>query len=229
MKCKNCDKEISFWKKISDGKCNSCLEKERKATETKGKAERKRLELKEIEKQKIKKAEEILDNYSLPKTLVAGDYIYEVNNKKVNMRFTLRGKIPYVYHKKDEKKKYIVDREELLRLIMKNNYDIKKIYDQIEEELEYRLEKDRLKEKERKRKIREKAELDFYGRIKSKRDNLSKEKKEDILKRFNNRCAVCDRDEGLHIHHKDNNPKNNSPENLIVLCSVCHKKVHMRA
>lgn len=28
------------------------------------------------------------------------------------------------------------------------------------------------------------------------------------------------------IHHKDKNPKNNNPENLVLLCKKCHKKIH---
>ncbi len=99
---------------------------------------------------------------------------------------------------------------------------------QREEEIEYKFIMDKLIEKERKRKIEEKVEKDFYGKIKSKRNYISAETRESILKRFNYKCAICDGEEGLCIHHKDKNPKNNNPKNLLVLCSVCHKKIHMK-
>ena len=38
------------------------------------------------------------------------------------------------------------------------------------------------------------------------------------------RCGV-ERDE-LHRHHKDQNPLNNAPENIQVLCRACHNAVH---
>ncbi len=32
----------------------------------------------------------------------------------------------------------------------------------------------------------------------------------------------------LSVHHSDYNPENNSPENLIALCSGCHLNKHLR-
>lgn len=32
----------------------------------------------------------------------------------------------------------------------------------------------------------------------------------------------------LSVHHQDYNPGNNSPSNLIALCSACHLKKHLR-
>jgi len=40
------------------------------------------------------------------------------------------------------------------------------------------------------------------------------------------RCELCGRYGAMHIHHKDGNPYNNNIENLAVLCSSCHRKVH---
>ena len=68
----------------------------------------------------------------------------------------------------------------------------------------------------------------IYGKIKNKRGGLSKEMREDIFKKFGNECVLCGAGEGLHVHHRDNNLKNNSPDNLILLCGVCHKKTHMK-
>jgi len=36
-------------------------------------------------------------------------------------------------------------------------------------------------------------------------------------------CAASRR---LHVHHKDENPHNNAPTNLMTLCPSCHRKVH---
>jgi hypothetical protein len=87
---------------------------------------------------------------------------------------------------------------------------------------------DKIKERERKRKLREKAEKKIYGKKKTKRLLIPVDEKEMVLSKFNNQCAVCTQTEGLHIHHKDNNPSNNQMENLVVLCGVCHKKTHMK-
>ena len=44
------------------------------------------------------------------------------------------------------------------------------------------------------------------------------------------KCSICnERDERcLQIHHKDINHKNNSLDNLIIVCSNCHLKIHNR-
>ena len=39
-------------------------------------------------------------------------------------------------------------------------------------------------------------------------------------------CVTCKAKTNLHVHHKDRNPANNSPENLEVLCASCHLKLH---
>lgn len=42
------------------------------------------------------------------------------------------------------------------------------------------------------------------------------------------KCNKCGSLEKLHIHHKDNNRKNNTKENLEVLCSFCHNSYHKK-
>src|SRR5262249_46217025 len=47
-----------------------------------------------------------------------------------------------------------------------------------------------------------------------------------------NRCTTCGEEVGdandrdLPVHHIDENPKNNMPENLITLCQACHMTHH---
>jgi 5-methylcytosine-specific restriction protein A len=46
-----------------------------------------------------------------------------------------------------------------------------------------------------------------------------------ILQERGYKCEKCGRtakDTNLTIHHKDRNPKNNSNDNLIVVCPRCH-------
>lgn len=40
-------------------------------------------------------------------------------------------------------------------------------------------------------------------------------------------CEVCGRsDTRLSVHHKDEDPLNNAPENLQTLCGSCHRRTH---
>ena|ERR1700743_1425242 len=39
---------------------------------------------------------------------------------------------------------------------------------------------------------------------------------------------ICSSLNNIHVHHKDENVKNNTLENLITLCAFCHLKVHGR-
>jgi 5-methylcytosine-specific restriction endonuclease McrA len=44
-------------------------------------------------------------------------------------------------------------------------------------------------------------------------------------------CQICGIKsygaKNLHVHHIDQNKKNDNPENLITLCPLCHKRVHL--
>lgn len=86
----------------------------------------------------------------------------------------------------------------------------------------------KIKVRERKGEIREEAQKKVYRKVKSKREPIEEADKEEVFEKFGNRCAVCGQMEGLHIHHKDKNPNNNVMSNLIALCGVCHKKIHMK-
>src|SRR5690606_35336733 len=39
-------------------------------------------------------------------------------------------------------------------------------------------------------------------------------------------CEICGKENALDVHHKDENPLNNSLENLQRLCRSCHIKIH---
>lgn len=50
-----------------------------------------------------------------------------------------------------------------------------------------------------------------------------------IYKRDNWNCQICGNHGGLlNCHHIDQNPLNNSLNNLITLCPTCHAKIHGR-
>lgn len=39
-------------------------------------------------------------------------------------------------------------------------------------------------------------------------------------------CESCGRTGRLHVHHKNENPLNNAPSNLMTLCGSCHRQAH---
>src|SRR5690606_6935812 len=39
-------------------------------------------------------------------------------------------------------------------------------------------------------------------------------------------CANCGSGSRLQVHHRDGNPLNNDPSNLITLCASCHMRLH---
>jgi len=71
-------------------------------------------------------------------------------------------------------------------------------------------------------------------------DNSKKRRKpvplslqKELLLRCKGKCELCGLDFYKskikpEFHHKDGNPKNNRPSNLIVLCPNCHTKIHSR-
>ena len=124
---------------------------------------------------------------------------------------------------------YPISRNELARMIVKNNSDEQKasleIYNKIKEK-DVKLWKEQAKiyHRELRKEIRETVQKEVYGQIKTKRLPLTEEEKEDIFTRFGNKCIICNTTQGLHIHHKDKNPSNNMPDNLLLVCGVCHKK-----
>lgn len=48
-----------------------------------------------------------------------------------------------------------------------------------------------------------------------------------IVERDGYRCVICDREDGLHVHHIDRDTTNDDPSNLITLCNFCHARAHI--
>jgi 5-methylcytosine-specific restriction endonuclease McrA len=40
-------------------------------------------------------------------------------------------------------------------------------------------------------------------------------------------CLLCGVKKRLQRHHKDLNPTNNSPNNIMILCQTCHTQIHV--
>lgn len=131
---------------------------------------------------------------------------------------------------------FVFEKNDIINALKENNNDIKRAFHDLiklgedrEKEGRIKYEIEKLKEIEERKLVREEAEKRFYGKIQeNKRAAISEKDKEIIFSKFNNACAICSRKEGLHTHHKDHNPSNNRMDNLIVLCGVCHKKIHMK-
>lgn len=60
---------------------------------------------------------------------------------------------------------------------------------------------------------------------KKKRIPIPAKIKKEIFERADNACQNCGHEYALDIHHLDENPSNNSKNNLIVLCATCHRKI----
>lgn len=56
-----------------------------------------------------------------------------------------------------------------------------------------------------------------------KKENELRQK---IREKQNNKCFTCGKEGPHQIHHRDSDPKNNSEDNLVLLCSRCHKSIH---
>ena len=141
----------------------------------------------------------------------------------------------YITDSKGEWFNCMFKEETIKESIKKYGYDVKKAFEnlikelkEVEKETRIQAEIEKIKLREQKISEKEEAEKRLYGKVKTKRAILKPEEKEAIFRKFENKCSVCGKTEGLHIHHKDDNPKNNRIDNLTVLCGVCHKKIHMK-
>lgn len=58
-----------------------------------------------------------------------------------------------------------------------------------------------------------------------KRKILSESERREIISKSNNRCCIC-QTPFIVIHHIDEDPSNNDPDNLAPLCPNCHNMSH---
>ena len=58
-----------------------------------------------------------------------------------------------------------------------------------------------------------------------KRKEFSNRKR--IFSKACHRCEVCNCDNNLHIHHRDFDNSNSSPDNARVVCGDCHRDIHI--
>jgi hypothetical protein len=85
-----------------------------------------------------------------------------------------------------------------------------------------------------KRKIDVRENRRKHIEIQRKKGNVSKHGpsiRKFVLSIKDKRCEICFFEEYeccLDIHHADNDPNNNSLKNLMVLCVMCHRKVHRK-
>ncbi len=58
------------------------------------------------------------------------------------------------------------------------------------------------------------------------RVSLNKYARVKAIKLWGKKCVLCKSEDKLNVHHIDKNWKNNSLENLVMLCSSCHSTLH---
>ena len=71
-----------------------------------------------------------------------------------------------------------------------------------------------------------KAYLKMDDAAQSKRNGRQTAQRINELILQKNKCEVCGSKNNLDVHHKDENPSNNNPSNLLVVCRSCHMKIH---
>ncbi len=205
MGCKKCKMELGLFNSFFGTElCTSCHDKEKLNLKKDLKKERAN------EKNKNEKDSEISDT------------IGEVLTDE------LKFEIDYIqdgtFIKKLKNGKFKITEKEI-----RNGLKNKEINeDNIIEFVNYQIEVAKLKLRSKQYELKKIAEKEVFGKSKNNRQAFSDDEKESILANSNNECTICCAKEGLYIHHKDKNPSNNQISNLLVLCGVCHKKVHMK-
>lgn len=65
------------------------------------------------------------------------------------------------------------------------------------------------------------------GTVKKSRKNISIKVRALLQKEINSICPFCPNDDVGHfqVHHIDENPENNSFDNLLMVCPTCHSKI----
>jgi len=59
------------------------------------------------------------------------------------------------------------------------------------------------------------------------RERVDSKKRKKVIEKYKGRCAICGlKRPRLRIHHKNMNPSDNRPSNLLPLCPNCHDDIH---
>ena len=69
---------------------------------------------------------------------------------------------------------------------------------------------------------------DKFISMRPKHYNLDNNYRKKAFKYYEHKCAICDWNEDedmLEVHHIDEDRSNNSINNLLILCSICHRKL----
>lgn len=53
--------------------------------------------------------------------------------------------------------------------------------------------------------------------------------REDAFEHYGRFCQSCGDTSNIHVHHKDENPKNNNIDNLHIICGPCHVRHHHKS
>lgn len=211
MNCEKCGKELGFFESLGSTLCFSCREEERE----------KQVKIREIKEKLIEygifesrtsegKEGGFIDIH--PYVDFSSDGFSELFPKNARGHvFTIKIKYSSVVDK-----------------IIKNESSAKKIAEELYKKAYKEYEKKKIIERQKRLRLKQEAEKEYFGKPKNDRRSISEDEKESILAQFNHECVICGAKEGLHIHHKDKNSSNNQISNLLVLCGVCHKKVHMK-
>lgn len=92
--------------------------------------------------------------------------------------------------------------------------------------------KDSIKYQQRNWYLRKKKENPNHFRLKNMRNKIGQDPLP-LFKKYKGKCSECGSKSYLHIHHKDNKgsnlpiaKRNNSLDNLVLLCRSCHGKLH---
>jgi len=215
MNCRKCNRKIPWTGAFFSFICESCSEKEKKEKNAK----------KFLREKSISIRDEDIVSIEVSQTSLSGKIPKKYLEWGTNL--VIKGKAK-VQDTKEEVPigKYLIDK------VIEYDFDEEELREFIESFFEKQLvalEMNKIKERKERLNIREMAEKELYGKTNAKkRVFLTDEEKEAIIDKFHGECAACGATEGLHIHHKDENPSNNQIKNLSVLCGVCHKKFHMK-
>ena len=137
-----------------------------------------------------------------------------------------RGRIQWLMTKinqeriKQKKPCLWADDEEVLQQLDNKPVNLESVRDALELTIEIH------NAKERKRELELKTKADKIVFTNKERIAVPKKTKEVVFHKYHNKCTMCEESKYLKIHHKNENPADNRITNLLLLCPLCHDKIH---